>query len=134
MAIFHQLLHDTWMEGAQKRPLVRIKIDEKNCFGMLEWPAIRASACQTLPRHYPALCLKHSAVSHAEQDGCEDTPKDRGAEQGDVDGPLECAITLATVAVKVRAAIHKGQLLGQLPWASDLTEKVDEAKTYGKSG
>ena len=42
---------------------------------------------------------------------------------------MECAITLATVAVKVRAAMHRGQLLGQLPWASDLTGDIEEAKT-----
>ena len=136
MAIFHQLLFDAWADGEQRRPLVRIKIDEKNCFGMLEWPAIRASACQTLPRHYPVLCLKHGAVSYAEQEGIEGAPKDRGAEQGDVDGPLECAIALATVAVKVRAAIHRGQLLGQLPWASDNAGHVDEAnkKLHRKGG
>ena len=29
-------------------------------------------------------------------------PKDRGAEQGDVDGPLDCSLTLGMVAAETR--------------------------------
>ena len=29
-------------------------------------------------------------------------PKDRGAEQGDVDGPLECSLALGMVAAEAR--------------------------------
>ena len=80
--------------------LARIKIDEKNCFGMLEWPAIREATKQALPRHLAAACFKHAYVSQVEQPGVQPCPTDRGAEQGDVDGPLACSLTLGPVAAK----------------------------------
>ena len=76
------------------RALARIKIDVINCFGSLECPAIRKAALEALPRHYPALCWKHEKASSVTQPGVLPLPKDRGAEQGDVDGPLECALAL----------------------------------------
>ena len=39
LAIFHQLLCDEWAEGSLTEPLARIKVDKKNCFGMIEWRA-----------------------------------------------------------------------------------------------
>ena len=56
------------MTGSLGGPLARIKVDEKSCFGMIEWKAV----CE---------------ASHVEQEGLAPMPKDRGAEQGDVDGP-----------------------------------------------
>ena len=50
-----------------------------------------------------------------EQDGTQDTPKDRGAEQGDADGPLECALTLAGLAKAATEEVHAEQRLGRLP-------------------
>ena len=41
-------------------------------------------------------------------------PKDRGAEQGDVDGPLECSLALGMVAARGRIAAR--QAAGTLPW------------------
>ena len=63
LAIFHQLLYELWQANGLGRPLARIKIDEKNCFGSLEWPAVRAAALQSLPRHHAAVCWKHAAQS-----------------------------------------------------------------------
>ena len=82
LAIFHQLLHD------ECGPLARIKCDEKNCFGMIEWQAVREAAPRFLPKH-TAAAWKHRNLSHVEQEGLPPMPKDRGAEHGDVDGPLE---------------------------------------------
>ena len=45
-------------------------------------------------------------------------PKDRGAEQGDVDGPLECALTLGQVAKETATAVHQLQRDGKLEWAN----------------
>ena len=45
--------------------------------------------------------------------------KDRGAEQCDVDGPLECSLTLGRVATAARLDVHKRQRCGDLPWASE---------------
>ena len=44
LAIFHQLLHDEQMTGSLSGPLVRIRVDEKNCFGMIELQAAREAA------------------------------------------------------------------------------------------
>ena len=40
--------------------------------------------------------------------------KDRGAEQGDVDGPLECCLALGLVAAEVRGNILARQAAGTL--------------------
>ena len=37
------------MSGRQATPLARIKVDEKNCFGMIEWGAVRRAASRLLP-------------------------------------------------------------------------------------
>ena len=41
-------------------------------------------------------------------------PKDRGAEQGDVIGPLECSLIL--VAAETRGRVAAQQVTGNLPW------------------
>ena len=67
--------------------LGRINVDEKNCFGMIEWNTVREAAGHFLPKHAATAGWKHRALSHVEQEGLLPMPKDRGAEQGDVDGP-----------------------------------------------
>ena len=51
LGIFHQLIYDEWMTGSLSEPLARIKVDEKNCFGMIEWKAVREAASRFLPVH-----------------------------------------------------------------------------------
>ncbi len=119
LAIFQQLIYELWKAGDLTRPLARVKVDETNCFGRLEWPAIRAATSQTLPRHHAVTCWKHSGASAVEQPGVAPAQKDRGAEQGDVDGPLECSLTLGTVAGKSKHDLHAAQRQGVLPWASE---------------
>ena len=48
LAIFHQLLFDERMTSSLSGPLARIKVDEKNCFGMIEWKAV-CEASRFLP-------------------------------------------------------------------------------------
>ena len=88
----HQVLFDEWMTGSLSGPLARTKVDEKNCFGMIERQAVREAASRFLPKHTAAAAWKHRNPSHVEQEGLSPIPKDRGAEQGDVDGPLECSL------------------------------------------
>ena len=126
LALFHQLIYVLWKRGALPQPLARIKVDEKNCFGMLEWPAVRHATRQALPRHYAPACWKHAATSGVEQNGVDTAPKDRGAEQGDVDGPLECSLTLGDVARQARDAIHARQRSQELPWTGPSSAAVDE--------
>ena len=82
---------------------------------------------QALPRHAAVACWKHAAVSAVEQQGVADAPKDRGAEQGDVEGPLECSLTLGGVGSAARWAVHNAQRLGHLPWASDAEDTTRAA-------
>ena len=91
LAIFHQPLSHEWMTGSLRGPLARIKVDEKNCFGMIEWQAVREAPSRFLPKHTAAAAWKHRNVSHVEQEGLPPMPKDRGAEQGDVDAPWSAA-------------------------------------------
>ena len=78
------------MTGSLSGPQARIKVDEKNCFGMIEWKAVREAALRFLPKH-TAAAWKHRELSHVEQEVHPPMPKDRGAEQADVDGSLECS-------------------------------------------
>ena len=56
--------------------------------------------------------MKHRNLSHVEQEELPPMPKDRGAEQGDVDGPL--ALDMATA--NTRGLIAARQAEGTLPW------------------
>ena len=125
LATFHQLLYEVWQQGGLDFPLARIKVDETNCFGRLEWPAVRQAVHQTLPRHFAVTCWKHTAVSEVEQAGVSAMPKDRGAEQGDVDGPLECSLTLGGVASRTRQRVHEQQRRGEPdPWRSCIAHQT----------
>ena len=43
-------------------------------------------------------------------------PKDRGAEQGDVDGPPECSLALGMVATETRGRVAAQQASSGLRW------------------
>ena len=78
LAIFHQRICDEWKAGLLAMLLACIKVDEKNCFGMIEWSAVRNSAASFLAKRAGAAAWKHRAPSHVEE-GVELLPKDRGA-------------------------------------------------------
>ena len=98
------------MKGSISAPLARIKGDEKNSFGTVELKAVREAASRFLTKH-TAAAWKHRKLSHVEQEGFAPVPKDRGAEQGDVDGPLECSLALGMVAGMTAARQAAGTLL-----------------------
>ena len=54
-------------------------------------------------------------------------PKDRGAEQGDVDGPLECSLALGPVAAETRGSIAARQAAGTLPWIG-VNDRAEEQR------
>ena len=112
IAIFQQSIYDLWKAGELDRPLARIKVDEKNCFGRLEWPSVRTATRKALPRHFAVASWKHHSMSQVEQPGVKPAPKARGAEQGDVDDPLECSLTLGKVASAARFQLYNAQRLG----------------------
>eukprot|EP00973_Karenia_brevis_P039041 5391006-Karenia_brevis.AAC.1 len=119
-------MHDLWNEGALMKPLAKIKIDEKNCFGMLSWPAIRKASQEQLPKHAAAVCWKHRDRSLVEQPGVDDVLKDRGAEQGDVDGPLEAGLAIGCAARASRLNIHRQQRQGLLQWCGEVVEAATQ--------
>ena len=87
IAIFHQLVFDEWTSGTLDTRQARIKVDETYGFGVIEWGAARNSASRFLSKHAAVAGWKR-ALSFVEQ-GVQPMPKDRGAEEGDVDGPPE---------------------------------------------
>ena len=90
MAIFHQLFYDEWVAGPLNRPLARIKVDEKNCFGMIEWKAVRQERRRrgfSLPAHGSSSV----ETSMLNKKGSRQRLRIVGADQGDVDGPWSAA-------------------------------------------
>ena len=57
----------------------------------IEWQAVREAASRLLPKHTAAAGWKRRNLSHVEQEELAPMPKDRGAEHGEVGGPLECS-------------------------------------------
>ena len=93
---------------------------------MIEWKAEREPASRFLPKHTAAAAWKHRNLSHVEQVGLP-KPKDRGAGQGDVDGPLECSLALGMVAAETRGSIGARQAAGTLPWIG-LNDSAEEQR------
>ena len=71
---------------------------------------MREAASRFLPKHTAAAEWQHRSLSHVEQKGLSPMPKDRGAEQGDVDGPLECSLALGMVAAETRGRVAAQQV------------------------
>ena len=95
------------MTGSLSGPLARFKVDEKNCFGKVEWKALLEAASRFLSKHTAAAVWKHRNLSHVQQEG---------AEQGDVDGLLECSLALGMVAAETRGSTAARQAAGNLPF------------------
>ena len=86
LAIFHQPICDEWASGSLNAPLARVKVDEKNCFGMIECKTVRKTAAHFFSKHTVTAELKHRNLSHVEQGGLSPMPKDQPS-QGP---PLTC--------------------------------------------
>ena len=77
----------SYLTNWRQEHLTRIKMDERNCFVLFVWRTVRNSTISLLPKHAAVAGWKHRALSSLEQKGAQPMPRDRGAEQGDVDGP-----------------------------------------------
>ena len=78
------------------------------------------AAARLLPKHTAAAAWKHRNLSHVEPDGHPPMPKDRGAEQGDVDGPV--------VAAETRGRVAALQASGGYSWiGADVTPRKSSA-------
>ena len=60
---------------------------KNNCFGMIQWNAVRKEAGHFLPKHTATVVWQYRTLSHVEQDGLPPMPKDRGVEQGGGSSP-----------------------------------------------
>eukprot|EP00974_Lingulodinium_polyedra_P124071 11189169-Lingulodinium_polyedra.AAC.1 len=57
----------------------------------------------------PRTCWKHAQQSYVNQAYDIRTPRNRGGEQGDTQGPLEACADLVAQAREVRHAVHSKQ-------------------------
>ena len=69
LAIFHQLLGDEWAAGSLNEPVARIRVNDKDCLGMIEWKAVREAASRLLPKHTAAAAWKHRNLSFVDLEG-----------------------------------------------------------------
>ena len=83
---------------------------------MIEWSAVRNSANSVLPKRAAVAGWTHRALSFVEQDGVKPSSKDRGAEQGDVGGPLERSLARGMEAAKAQSHVAGQQVAGTVPW------------------
>ena len=72
-------------------------------------PCLRNSASSLVPKHAAVACF------FKDQDGFHPMPEDRGAELGDVDGPLECGLALGMIAAEARLRVAVQQAARTLP-------------------
>ena len=88
----------------------------QSSFGMIVWSAVRHSASRPLLKHAAEAGWKHRSLSFVEDGGVKPMPNDRCAEQGDVDGPLECSLELGIVAAWTRPHAAGHQAAGIVAW------------------
>ena len=93
---------------------------------------MRKWASSLLPKHAAVAGWKHRAQSFLEQNGLPPMPEDRGAEQGDVDGPLECSLALGMVAAEARLHVAVQEAARTLPWI-DTNDSVEEHRLQAET-
>ena len=84
--------------------MIALGLDFENAFPSLEWAAIDASTRRRVPQLAPWTSWCHSQPSAARLPSGVHISSDRGAEQGDPLGPLQCALVLGDVMAAVFAA------------------------------
>ena len=119
LVIFHQLARDERQDGSLG-PLARIKVDEKKCYGMIEWRGVRKPQSNFCPNARRAV-RKYRRILHAKKERVELMPCDTGDKHGEAD---ECSLPPGVVAAEMRARVAKQQAAGHLSW-----ERPDEAET-----
>eukprot|EP00969_Alexandrium_andersonii_P111960 4945146-Alexandrium_andersonii.AAC.1 len=77
---------------------------------------MRAALVATVPHLAAPTSWCQTRPSQVEQPGAEPHRKDRGAEQGDVYGPIRCGVSMAELNADTRDAMLVEQAAGILPW------------------
>lgn len=88
---------------------------------------MRRAVAESFPQLVATARCKHAQASFVEQRDAGPTPKNRGGEQGDGKGPLECGVTLGVVERATCRELHDAQHSGRLVWATDDGAKSVEA-------
>ena len=124
LAIFHQLIFDERLTGSIADPLARVSVDE---IGGLQCER-QQLICSPNTLQRPGW--KHRQLLHVEHDAIEPVPEDRGAEQGDVDEPLQCSLALGPVAAEARLSTTEQQFQGTLPQVgAGLADHIQQLRT-----
>jgi hypothetical protein len=90
--------------AASEGAMVVIDVDFKNAFPSLEWDSIREAVDEALPQASAWTHWCHQEPGRVILPSGDELRIDRGAEQGDPMGPIYCALVLARVAARARAA------------------------------
>ena len=113
LAISHQPIFDDWVSGSLNTPLHESQLmKELLRHGRLE--------CGEELGNQPRLPTRCSRRMEASRFLCgtrrgETFAKNRGPEQGDVDGPLECSLPLGMVAAEAQLHVAGQQAAGTVP-------------------
>ena len=119
-------MEDFWQQQLLTKPVAVIQVDQKNCFGQLEYTCIDEAVTQNHPTIGPFTLWKHSHTSQVTQGTAGRTKQDKGAQQGDVAGSFEASVALAEQARSARL-IHQAQADGLLPWATPTLDPNGQA-------
>ncbi len=88
--------------------LIALDVDFENAFPSFEWSGIRDSVSAHMPSLSAWTAWCHREPSRVRLPCGETICVDRGAEQGDPLGPLQCALVLGDVADRARQAFQGG--------------------------
>ena len=93
-----------------------VDVDLINCFGMFEWPATLDAVGEHLPELEPWLRWCTTQPDHVRLP-CEDwVTSDRGAGQGEPEGPLKAALTIGQAVRRARADLELAGILCPGSW------------------
>ena len=121
---------EEWMSGTLDTRQARVKVGATNCSGMISWSAVRKSAGGSLPKHAAVGGWKLRALSFLEK-GVKLIPKSRGAQQRDVDGPLECSLAWR---LKHGYTFARQRAAGIVPWVgARINEEVQRRQDHYQS-
>ena len=90
--------------GGGAGALCVIDVDLVNCFGSFEWPGIRDAYAELLPELLPWEEWCTQAPVEARLPCGDAVPVDRGAGQGEPDGPLKAAMSIGRAAALAKGS------------------------------
>ena len=87
-----------------------LDLDLRNAFPSLEWHSIREALEEEFPVLLPWARWCHQDAASVQLPTGEWTLCDRGAEQGDLHGPIQCAVVVLRAARRAREAVETAGL------------------------